>query len=346
MPPFDGPRAMLWVTRYPLKTCVLPSSIPTGMETSTDFLHTPSTATRFGSMSNASATRRSWLRAISNGFSRRWVAPASTAVTVRSLSERSEAPRIRVYDRSSELEREAATAGRAAVRRIGDDGCRVMTGAERPPCGACAGEPERIAAGQRVPDPVEDAERLARRGREEDVQARERLDAMQSGDGRHPACIDGEREGTLHERRADDRVDGHGRERKRPWDANGPAAGNGDDDRTVGRSVADRLRSGHRDDVHEDAVAGGQLDVPRTECEVDGGGAFVLRPDGDVGANRARRDVGERERRAHLATGRIRPSERERRRRRGQLSGGGSGCVDLACALRGDGIARELPRGA
>src|SRR5581483_7245841 len=160
MPPFDGPRAMLCVTRYPWKTCVLPSSIPTGTETSTAFLHSPSTATRFGSMSNASATRRSWLRAISNGFSRRWVAPASTAVTVRSLSERSEAPRIRVYDRSSQLEREAPTAGRSAVRRVGDDGGDVAPGAERLSRRPGSGERERVAPRQHVPDPVEDAERL------------------------------------------------------------------------------------------------------------------------------------------------------------------------------------------
>src|SRR5438552_1839234 len=34
MPPFDGPRATLCVTRYPWKTLVEPPSMPTGTETS------------------------------------------------------------------------------------------------------------------------------------------------------------------------------------------------------------------------------------------------------------------------------------------------------------------------
>ena len=49
-----------------MNTCVVPLSMPTGTDTSTAFLHSPRTATRFGSMSKASATRRNWLRAISN----------------------------------------------------------------------------------------------------------------------------------------------------------------------------------------------------------------------------------------------------------------------------------------
>src|SRR3954454_13691364 len=81
MPPFDGPRATLCVTRYPWKTLVEPSSMPTGTETSTDFLHPLRTLTRFWSMSNIDATRRSCARAISNGFSRRCEIGASTDVT-------------------------------------------------------------------------------------------------------------------------------------------------------------------------------------------------------------------------------------------------------------------------
>ena len=38
MPPFDGPRATLCVTRKPVKTSTEPSSIRTGTETSTAFL--------------------------------------------------------------------------------------------------------------------------------------------------------------------------------------------------------------------------------------------------------------------------------------------------------------------
>ena len=65
MPPFDGPRAMLWVTRYPSKTSMWPSSIVTGMETVTAFLHFERTLTRLSSMLKALATLRSWSCAIS-----------------------------------------------------------------------------------------------------------------------------------------------------------------------------------------------------------------------------------------------------------------------------------------
>src|SRR5437868_13744427 len=98
----------------------------TGTETSTAFLHAPRTATRFGSMSNASATRRSWLRAISNGFSRRCETPASTVVTGVSFSEVDS--RIRVYDRSSEGKSELSPARGPAVRRVGEDDRHVPAG--------------------------------------------------------------------------------------------------------------------------------------------------------------------------------------------------------------------------
>src|SRR5919201_5760666 len=81
MPPFDGPRAMLWVTLYPSKTCVVPSSIATGIETPTAFLHFSRTLTRFGSIANVFATLCSCAFAMSYGFSRRCEIGASTVVT-------------------------------------------------------------------------------------------------------------------------------------------------------------------------------------------------------------------------------------------------------------------------
>ena len=60
MPPFEGPRATLCVTRKPSKTSTRPSSIVTGIETVTAFLHDESTLTRLSSMLNARATSRSW----------------------------------------------------------------------------------------------------------------------------------------------------------------------------------------------------------------------------------------------------------------------------------------------
>ena len=55
----------------------------TGIETSTDFLHRSRTLIRFGSIANVSPTRRSCSRAISYGFSRRWV--GTSAVVIRLL---------------------------------------------------------------------------------------------------------------------------------------------------------------------------------------------------------------------------------------------------------------------
>ena len=63
IPPFAGPRVTLCTTRYPSNTLVLPSSIDTGTETSTDFLHSERTLIRFGSTPNVSPTRRSCARA-------------------------------------------------------------------------------------------------------------------------------------------------------------------------------------------------------------------------------------------------------------------------------------------
>ncbi len=44
MPPFEGPRATLWVTRKPVKIRTEPSSIVVGIETSTAFLHSERTS--------------------------------------------------------------------------------------------------------------------------------------------------------------------------------------------------------------------------------------------------------------------------------------------------------------
>src|ERR671936_3038070 len=85
MPPLDGPRAMLCVTRYPSNTCVVPSSICTGIDTTSAFLHCWKTFTRLGLIANVCATRRSCDFAISYGFSRRWEAGASTVVTLSLL---------------------------------------------------------------------------------------------------------------------------------------------------------------------------------------------------------------------------------------------------------------------
>ena len=126
MPPFDGPRATLCVTRQPVKTCTEPSSIVVGIETSTAFLHSPRIATRSSSIPNTSATFRSCCWAIRNGFSVRWSHARRRAYAVRrpTLSGR----------------RSCARLGGAGQRRPGDEADLVAARRERRAARAAAGE--------------------------------------------------------------------------------------------------------------------------------------------------------------------------------------------------------------
>src|ERR687897_37998 len=81
MPPLEGPRATLCVTRKPSKTRTEPSSMRVGMETMSAFLHSIKTFNMFSLMSTRSATRRSCPRAISHGSSLRCEVGASRVVT-------------------------------------------------------------------------------------------------------------------------------------------------------------------------------------------------------------------------------------------------------------------------
>src|SRR2546423_5884606 len=100
MPGYDGPRATLWVTRWPMNETTLPSSIRVGIDTSSAFLHSCRTFTSCGSTSNAAATLRSCSRTFSNGFSLRCDSGAPTAVTGRLLSG------CRLYDWLLDRERQ------------------------------------------------------------------------------------------------------------------------------------------------------------------------------------------------------------------------------------------------
>src|SRR4051812_24881311 len=105
------------------------------METSTAFLHSPRTLTRLASMSNVVATRCSWSRAISRGFSRRCEVGASTVVTETAQ---------RVYGGSPERERETPTAQQAALDRVADDLDDVVSRRKKLTVGPPAGETERV----------------------------------------------------------------------------------------------------------------------------------------------------------------------------------------------------------
>src|SRR3954471_1651946 len=153
MPPLDGPRAMLCVTRYPSKTCVDPSSMLTGIETATAFLHFSRTLTRLGSIANVRATLRSWAFAMSYGFSRRWVSGASTVVTLNSFFRAKKAfslPRKRtLLDR----ERDRASSRRSSHRRVSGEPQDVVSRRQDAARGVAAGDAERVAAREHVAQP-------------------------------------------------------------------------------------------------------------------------------------------------------------------------------------------------
>src|SRR5215510_1383449 len=156
MPPLDGPRAMLCVTRYPSNAWIVPSSIVTGIETTTAFLHSCRTFTRRWSMSKMSATRRSCSRAIWNGFSRRWDSGASSVVT--------EAPRSETCCKRAEYrplldaERERLARGRAVARGEGDQPHLIAPGLQHIAAWAAPGEADRDPAGQEVAQAREQAD--------------------------------------------------------------------------------------------------------------------------------------------------------------------------------------------
>src|SRR5215471_8063336 len=107
--------------------------MPTGTETSTAFLHEPRTLTRLPSRPNVSATRRSCSRAISNGFSCRCEAGASTEVT-----------RPEYTTASAEAERKASDRRRTGLDRIGDEPQDVVARRQRLAARPPPREPERV----------------------------------------------------------------------------------------------------------------------------------------------------------------------------------------------------------
>src|SRR5437763_9858289 len=185
MPPFDGPRATLCVTRWPWNTRVVPSSIATGMDTDTAFLHSWSTLTRFGSIAKTFATRRSCSRAISNGFSRRCETGASTVVTSAPFS--AQIGTFRPGQRSLLLDRErhGLDGGRTAVGAVGEQAQLVRPTGENGAGRVAPGDAERVTARQHVAEPGEQSEAAALRAPQLEVESHERQDRGSSGDTRH-----------------------------------------------------------------------------------------------------------------------------------------------------------------
>src|SRR5262245_57007656 len=192
MPPLDGPRAMLCVTRYPSNAWIVPSSIVTGIETTTAFLHSCRTFTRRWSMSKMSATRRSCSRAIWNGFSRRWDSGASSVVT--------EAPRSETCCKRAEyrplLDAEPdRLAGRPAVARgVRDQPHLIAAGLQDIAARPAPGEADRNPAGQEVAQAGEQAD-LVFVAPELDVELRDRVDLGAGRTLAHEAGLEREHRG-------------------------------------------------------------------------------------------------------------------------------------------------------
>src|ERR1051326_677293 len=144
MPPFDGPRAMLCTTRKPVNPSVLPSSIETGIATSTAFLHSCRTLMRFWSIPKTSPTSLSCSRAIWKGFSRRCDTASVAATTLSFRRMRGE------YTCLFDRELDHGNACRAGQTRH----CRHAKSV--PTLGQCVarrgatGEAERVATGQQI----------------------------------------------------------------------------------------------------------------------------------------------------------------------------------------------------
>src|SRR3954447_1787271 len=333
MPPFDGPRATLCVTRYPLKTRVLPWSIDTGTDTSTAFLHSPRTSTRLGSTLKVAATRRSCSRAISNGFSRRCEAGCATAVT-----------ESRVYGYSSQSEPNGLPARFPALDRVRDDPDDVVAGSKPLPVRVAPGEPERVAAGEHVAQQRERPDLRSVGAPEDDVESLQRDDLRVPGDREDAACVEREECGLrvgggelrLGDRHAADQAPRPWTEGDRPRDADRPAAEDAGDHGTVrGRGPRGRRR-GDRAEIHDHALAWPDRHVRGANQEVDGGGTFVLRPDRKRRVDCASRKIGERNSRLRAPPGTARASERKRARRRRDLACRGRSRIRHPRALHRD----------
>src|SRR5919204_897675 len=151
MPPFDGPRATLCVTRCPLKTCVVPSSMATGIDTDTAFLHSWRTLTRFGSIAKTFATRRNCSRAISNGFSRRCETGASTVVTSTPFSAQIGTFWLGLRSLLLDRERQGFCGRRPAGGAVREEAQLVRAARQNGAGGVAPGDAERVAAGKHVP---------------------------------------------------------------------------------------------------------------------------------------------------------------------------------------------------
>src|SRR5205085_828431 len=282
MPPFDGPRATLCVTRYPWKTRVVPSSIATGTETTSAFLHSCKTLTRFGSIANVSATRRSCCFAMSYGFSRRWETGASTVVTCTPLA--AQMGRF-LPGRRTLLDREGHRPnGRTApVGGIGDQLERVVTRWKEGPRRVATGHAVRIPARQHVAHASEQPDASAGRAPQLEVELLHGLDVLTRVRSRYRARDEAQQRRLRVRRLERARRKTHvvqrsvlGRaERDHPGNADLVPRFGLDDEISLDRCVAvDRARHARRQ-MEVDRATGTEEELLRTDPEVDRGRAFA-----------------------------------------------------------------------
>src|SRR6266516_5675279 len=259
MPPFDGPRATLCVTRYPWKTCVDPSSIATGTETDTAFLHSWRTFTRFGSIAKAFATRCSCSRAISNGFSRRCETGASTIVTSTPFS--AQMGHFRLGARTLlDRERLSLDRRRSGIRAVCEQPQLVVAAREHRACRVTTSDTERVTPRQHVAEACEQSDAATLPAPQLEVEPEQRQDGGTAGHARHGAGDEAQqrRRGVRRAERMrrevyrGERRGGTRAEEDRPRHMDLVSRDRCDDEVSVGGRLALRLAGNTHADVHAD----------------------------------------------------------------------------------------------
>src|SRR5919201_2450274 len=319
-----------------------PSAIVTGTETTTAFLHSWRTLTRFGSIANSAATRRSCSFARSYGFSRRCDSGTSSVVTgaPSALGRwKSRCKRRAEYRPLFDRERHLAAGREAPVGRDRRQRQRVVAGRQRVPVRVPAGQPEGVAPRQKVAHPDEEAELVAVGGGQHHVEPPDRMDLRSLWAGCEPARSEGENNGLgvrRFERRAREanrRQEGRliATERNRPRNPDRQRRARPDLDCPLGRRAWRGRAAEGGLDPNRDLAARGKAEALGHGGQREAGAARL--GDGNAEVESTRRETPNREllRRAPVRA----RSRTEVERRRIGLEFGSRGCADVdeACSL-------------
>src|SRR5919197_204938 len=287
MPPFDGPRATLCVTRLPWNICVLPLSMATGTETETDFLHSWRTLTRFGSIAKTSATRRNCSRAISNGFSRRCETGASTVVTSAPFSAQIGTFWLGLRSLLLDRERHGFYGRRPAGGAVREEAQLVRAARQNGAGGVAPGDAERVAAGKHVAQGGQQADAAAGGAPELEVEPRERHHRQRAGNVCHGAGDEaqqrrrgiGRSERVRREPHRGEPRRGARAEQDRPRDVDLVSRRRRDHEQAVGRRLAVQIAGGAYANAYANRSPGRQRQARRPHREQQRGGALVRNSD-------------------------------------------------------------------